>query len=114
MVNPEGANPAMVPPSKSAMEFGPLLEEERIMRAVKIFRNLRFLTPLSMLAMDFGPLFRNATLESLKWSMTKKVLKTFSVIDDFLGRHVLEKMSKKCHSKITSKIWPPFLKLWIC
>src|SRR6218665_2553210 len=42
--------------------------------------------------------------------MTKqKVIKKFSVIDDFFGETevISWEMSKKGHSKMSSKIWPP-------
>ena len=45
----------------------------------------------------------------------KKVIKKFLVIDEIFWQmqNCFGEISKKGHSKISSEIWPPFLKFWI-
>src|SRR6218665_2692972 len=48
----QGGQSGHGPPSKLAMEFGPLSREEKIMTVLRICRNVRILAPLSMLVTD--------------------------------------------------------------
>jgi len=98
VADPGGANPAMAPPSKFAMEFGPPLRDRKSNGSILILlKSKEFGPPVSMSAADLALLWKNTIYKTRKRSMTKNKKRSSEIFGDrwnFLGkcRHFFGKL----------------------
>src|SRR6218665_3704393 len=101
----------MAPPSKLAMEFGPLRDRKSNGSIVILLKSKDFGPLVSMSAANLAPLWKNTIYKTRKRSMTKKK-RSSEILGDrrnFLGkcRFFFGKPLKKVVQKFRQKFAPP-------